>query len=44
LVLPTSRGLNRPSHPRNEILLLLEQRDYSVATQAQLMTAKKLIE
>ncbi|MBN1203985.1 MAG: hypothetical protein JXB05_03555 [Myxococcaceae bacterium] len=28
----------------HQILLFLEQRDYSVATQAQLMTAKKLIE
>lgn len=31
-------------HTLHELLLLLEQRDYSVATQAQLMTAKKLIE
>jgi hypothetical protein len=31
-------------HTLHEILILLEQRDYSVATQAQLMTAKKLIE
>jgi hypothetical protein len=31
-------------HTLHEIIILLEQRDYSVATQAQLMTAKKLIE
>jgi hypothetical protein len=31
-------------HTLHQIIHMLEARDYSVATQAQLMTAKKLIE